>query len=160
VSEADVRGALPARNRRGRGELARSWPAAVVGALAVALALGACGGIQAPDLFIVQRSGSVPGARLTLLVNEEGGVHCNGGSALKLSDPALIEARAIQEEISGLASKHLALPARPGSVLSYYLRDENGTVSFSDNSAGQSAVLRRLTVFVLQTAQRVCRLPM
>jgi hypothetical protein len=130
------------------------------GALAVALALGACGGIQAPDLFIVQRSGSVPGARLTLLVNEEGGVRCNGGMTLKLSDPALIEARAIQEEISGLASKHLSLPAARGSVLSYYLRDENGTVSFSDNSPGQSPVLRRLALFVLQTAQRVCHLPM
>jgi hypothetical protein len=160
VSEADLRGALPARHRRDRGELVRSWPATAGGALAVALALGSCGGIQAPDLFIVQRSGSVPGARLTLLVNEEGGVHCNGGTTLKLSDSALIEARAIQEEISRLASKHLALPARPGSVLGYYLRDENGTVSFSDNSAGQSSVLRRLALFVLQTAQRVCHLPM
>jgi hypothetical protein len=126
----------------------------------VALGLGACGGIQAPDLFIIQRTGSVPGARLTLLVNEEGGVRCNGGTMLKLSDPALIEARSIQEEISGLASKHLSLPAVPGSVLSYYLRDENGTVSFSDKSPGQSAVLRRLALFVLQTAQRVCHLPM
>jgi hypothetical protein len=151
---------LPACQRRDRGELARSRPATAVGALAVALALCACGGIQAPDLFVVQRSGSVPGARLTLLVNEEGGVRCNEGTTLKLSDPALIEARAIQEEISGQASKHVALPARPGSVLGYYLRDENGTVSFSDNSAGQSSVLRRLALFVLQTAQRVCHLPM
>jgi hypothetical protein len=79
---------------------------------------------------------------------------------LKLSDPALIEARTIQEEISSRASKHLALPARAGSVLGYYLRDENGTVSFSDNSPGQPAVLRRLALFVLQTAQRVCHLPM
>jgi hypothetical protein len=151
---------LPAGGRRERGRLGRGWPATGAGALALALALGACGGIQAPDLFIVQRSGSVPGARLTLLVNEEGGVRCNGGTTLKLSDPALIEARAIQEEISGLTSKHLSLPAAPGSVLSYYLRDEHGTVSFSDNSPGQSAVLRRLALFVLQTAQRVCHLPM
>jgi hypothetical protein len=139
---------------------ARSWPTAAAGALVVATALSACGGIQAPDLFILQRSGSVAGARLTLLVNEEGGVRCNGGATLKLSDPALIEARAIQEEISSQASKHLVLPARAGSVLSYHLRDENGSVSFSDNSAGQPAVLRRLALFVLQTAQRVCHLPM
>jgi len=160
VSEAGLRGPSPARHRRDRGELARSMPATAVGALAVALALGACGGIQAPDLFIVQRSGSVPGARLTLLVNEEGGVHCNGEATLKLTDPALIEARAIQEEIRSQAAKHVALPPRPGSVLGYYLRDENGTVSFSDNSAGQPSVLRRLADFVLQTAQRVCHLPM
>jgi hypothetical protein len=135
-------------------------PAAGLGALAIAAALSACGGIKAPDLFIVQRSGDVAGARLTLLVNEEGGVRCNGGRTLKLSDPALIEARAIQEELSGPASKRLSLAAGPRSVLSYYVRDENGTVSFSDNSAGQPAVLRRLALFVLQSAQQVCRLPM
>jgi hypothetical protein len=45
-------------------------------------------------------------------------------------------------------------------VLSYYVRDENGTVSFSDDSPGQPAVLRRLALFVLQSAQQVCRLPM
>jgi hypothetical protein len=143
--------------RRG---LALGWPATGFGALAIAVALSACGGIKAPDLFIVQRTGNVAGARLTLLVNEEGGVRCNGGRTLKLSDPALIEARTIQEELSGLASKHLSLPAAPRSVLSYYLRDENGTVSFSDNSSGQPAVLRRLALFVLRSAQQVCRLPM
>jgi hypothetical protein len=128
--------------------------------VAVAAALSGCGGIKAPDLFIVQRTGSVAGAQLTLLVNEEGGVRCNGGRTLKLSDPALIEARALQEELSSPASKHLSLPAAPRSVFSYRVRDENGTVSFSDNSSGQPAVLRRLALFVLRTAQQVCRLPM
>jgi hypothetical protein len=132
----------------------------MVALLAAGTVLGGCGGIKAPDLFIVQRSGSVAGARLTLLVNEEGGVRCNGGRMLKLSDPQLVEARGIQEELGGLASKHLSLPAGARSVLSYYLRDENGSVRFSDNSPGQPAVLRRLALFVLQTAQRVCRLPM
>jgi hypothetical protein len=61
--------------------------------------LGGCGGVRAADLFIVQRSGSVPGANLTLLVDEEGGVHCNGGPTLKLSDSQLIEASAIQEDL-------------------------------------------------------------
>jgi hypothetical protein len=126
--------------------------------LTVFLAAG-CGGIKAPDLFIVYRTGSGPGARLTLLVNEEGGVNCNGGPTLKLSDPQIVQARTIQEDLQSPAGKHLALPARPGSVLSYYLRDENGTVRFSDNSAGQPAVFRQLALFVLQTSQQVCRLP-
>jgi len=132
----------------------------VVAALAAGTVLGGCGGIKAPDLFIVERSGSVAGAQLTLLVNEEGGVRCNGGRTLKLSDPQLVEARDLQEELSGPASKHLALPAGAKSVLSYYLREESGTVRFSDNSAKQPAVLRKLALFVLQTAQRVCHLPM
>lgn len=129
-------------------------------ALASALALAACGGITAPDLFIVQRSGATPHARLTLIVNEEGGVVCNGAkSKLKLSDSEIVKARAIQEEIKEQASKHLSLAAGPGSVLSYRLRDQDGAVSFADNSRGQPKVLRELALFVLQTAQQVCHLP-
>jgi len=131
----------------------------VLAVATVALA-GGCGGIQPPDLFIVQRSGSVAGARLTLLVNEEGGVSCNGGATLKLSDPALVQARAIQEELLNLANTHLSLPAQPGSVLAYYVRDEHGTVRFADNSAGQPKALHSLALFVLQTAQQICHLQM
>jgi hypothetical protein len=126
--------------------------------LAVAALVAGCGGLKAPDLFIVQRFGSVPGARLTLLVNEEGGVHCNGGPTLKLSDSQLVEARAIQEDLHGPASAHLSLPARPGSVLSYEVRDESGTVRFSDNSAGGPRVFHKLALFVLKAAQRTCHL--
>jgi hypothetical protein len=125
----------------------------------VALLAAGCGGLKAPDLFLVERYGAAPGARLTLLVNEEGGVRCNGGTTLKLSDPQLIEARAIQEDLHGPASAHLSLPARPGSVLSYEVRDESGAVRFSDDSYPAPAVLRRLALFALQTAQRVCHLP-
>lgn len=134
------------------------------GVLVAGAVLGGCGGVTAPDLFIVQRTGSGPGAMLTLLVNEEGGVSCNGVSAssghkLKLSDPQLVQARAIQEDLHDPASKHLALAPAANSVLSYRVRDEDGSVSFSDNSAGQPPVFRRLALFVLQAAQRVCHLP-
>jgi hypothetical protein len=129
---------------------------------AAALAAGCGGGIKPPDIFIVQRTGSVPGAQLTLLVNEEGGVKCNGGPTLKLSDPALVQARAIQEELHEheLASKHTALAAQPGSVLSYSVRDEDGSVSFADNSAHQPKVFHSLALLVLQTAQQICHLPL
>ena len=132
---------------------------AILALAAVVLGVG-CGGIKAPDLFVVERSGDVPGAHLTLLVNEEGGVQCNGGAMLRLSDPGLVQARAIQEELNGPASKHTSLPARAGSVLSYYLREESGTVRFADNSASQLKVLRNLAMFILQTAQQICHLPM
>jgi hypothetical protein len=138
--------------------------AAAAGALCLALALASCGGIRAPDLFLVQRSGAGAGARLTLLVNEEGGVSCNGigtssGHKLKLSDPQLVQARAIQEDLHDPASKHLALAAAANSVLSYRVRDEDGSASFSDNSAGQPPVFRRLALFVLRAAQQACHLP-
>lgn len=128
--------------------------------LAAAVLLAACGGVTAPDLFIVDRTGSTPQARLTLLVDEEGGVTCNGRAAAhKLSDPQIIKAREIQEDLQKPSSSHLSLPARAGSVLSYYVRDENGSVRFSDNSAGQPAVLQKLQLFVLQSSQEICHLP-
>jgi hypothetical protein len=43
-------------------------------------------------------------------------------------------------------------------VLSYHVRDQDGTVSFADNSPGQPAVTRKLAAFVLAVAQGVCRL--
>jgi hypothetical protein len=138
---------------------------AALGLLATAVALGGCGGVKAPDLFIVQRSGGDPGAKLTLLVNEEGVVSCNGvssasGNKLKLSDSQLVEARAIEEDLREPASKHISLAPQAKSVLSYRVRDEHGSVSFSDNSAAQPQVLRRLALFVLRTSQRVCHLPL
>ena len=126
--------------------------------LAGATLAGSCGEILPADLFLVQRSGSVAGARLTLLVNEEGGVRCNGAEAGRLSDARLIEARAIKDDLDDPASEHLSLPARPGSVLTYDVRLEKGSVHFADNSSGQPQVLRRLALFVLRTAQERCHL--
>ncbi len=136
--------------------------AARVAALGVCLGLLAvaavgCAGVKPPDLFLVERSG--PGGRLTLLIDEQGGLHCNGGRELKLSDPQLIQARALQEELGRPAGEHLTLPPRSGSVFSYRVREESGTVSFADNSASQLKVLRNMALFVLQVAQQDCRLP-
>jgi hypothetical protein len=154
---------LGARKLRSAPRIGAAAPAVCI-LLAGCALLAGCGGISAPDLFIVKRSGSGPHAKLTLLVNEEGGVHCNGvatsaGHKLKLSDPALVEARAIQEDLEEPTANHVSLAPGPKSVLSYYVRNEHGYVRFSDDSSGQPKVFRRLALFVLQTAQRVCHLP-
>jgi hypothetical protein len=121
--------------------------------------LAGCGGVLSPDLFILYRTGTAPGAKLTMLVNEEGVVHCNGGPAGHLSDPQVIEARTIQEDLQTYAAQHESLPAARGSVLGYYVRDQDGSVRFADNSAHQPSVTRKLALFVLSVAQSVCHLP-
>jgi len=128
----------------------------VAAVITIAVAIAGCGGVRPPDLFVVERSG--PGGRLTLLIDEQGGLHCNGGRELKLSDPQLIQARALQEELATPASEHLSLPPRPGSVFAYHVRDESGSVSFADNSSAQPKVFRNLALFVLQVAQQNCHL--
>ena len=138
---------------------ARSVPAAcALAGVAAGLVLGGCGGVRAADLFLLQRSGNVAGAKLTLLVNEEGGVRCNGGRTRKLSDPQLIEARVITEDLRDPASHHLSLAPRPGAVLSYDVLTEKGRVRFADNSPGARGALARLTVFVREVARRQCHL--
>lgn len=131
----------------------------MLSAAALSTLLAGCSGVTAPDLFIVYRTGSTPAARLTLLVNEEGGVRCNGrAAAKKLSDPQIIMAREIQEELEKPSAGHTSLAPRRGSVLSYYVRDEKGSVRFADNSAGQPAAFHKLQLFTLQAAQEVCGL--
>ncbi len=120
--------------------------------------LGACGeSVELPDLFLIQRAGGA--GKLTLLVNEGGAVRCNGGRVHQLSDSQLVLARGLQEELLTPSSEHLRLPPRPGSVFSYAVRDEKGTVRFADNSAGQPSAMHQLQAFVLEVAQKVCGLP-
>jgi hypothetical protein len=123
---------------------------------ALLLLSGCGGGVLSADLFEVKRSGSVPGASLTLVVNEGGTVRCDGGPPLPISDSQLVLARGVQEELKEAVSMHLYLPPRPGSVFSYYLRDGEGYVRFSDNSAGQSRIMHELQAFVLDVGRGVC----
>ena len=138
----------------------RARAGAVALALAAAPAWAGCGGgVQAADLFLVTREGPAAGQKLLLLVNEEGGVTCNGHFAGKLDDAQIVESRAIQEDLKDPASEHLRLPPGPGSVLRYHVRDADGTVEFSDDSAKQPPVLHKLQLLVLQAAQQLCHLP-
>jgi hypothetical protein len=126
--------------------------------LLCALLLCGCGGsgVLSADLFEVKRSGSVPGAQLTLVINEDGTVRCDGGPALPISDPQLVLARGVQEELKEAVSNHVDLPPSHGSVLSYYLRDGEGYVRFSDNSKGQSKTMHELQALVLEVGREVC----
>lgn len=120
--------------------------------------MSACGeSVELPDLFLIQRTGGA--GKLTLLVNEGGAARCDGGPLRQLNDSQLVLARGLQEELLKRTSKDLTLLPRPDSVFSYEVRDEKGTVRFADNSARQTSAMRQLQAFVLEVAQKVCRLP-
>jgi hypothetical protein len=138
--------------------------------LAAALALGAaatgaCGGGPPADLFVVQRSGSIPGARLTLRLTDDGGAYCNRGGRAEITSAELIEGRALVRELNGkpdapgLADRRLRLAPRQGSILRYAVRSQDGTVAFADNSAGRPTALARLAKLTRDVAKGACRLP-
>jgi hypothetical protein len=134
-------------------------------ACAAALALGACQGPTPADLFLVQRSGTIPGARLTLRLTDDGGAYCNDGKRQELTSAQLITARELRRELDGeqdedvgLAEKHIDLPPGPVTTLRYRVRSENGTVAFSDTSARQPQAFYRLAQLTREVAKQDCHL--
>ena len=125
---------------------------------AVAALLAGCGQAGA-DLFVVTRSGQGPGAALTLRVADDGFVRCNGGPRRRISDDQLLLAREIERELDGDAKQRTSRPPGPGSVLSYSVRLESGTVRFSDTSPGISKEERKAAALTREVATGVCRLP-
>ncbi len=129
----------------------------MVPAVLLALVVSGCGAAT-PDVFLLTRSGSIPGARLTLLVNDGGTVRCNGGKPRSLSNRQLLDARGIADDLAEQAQRDLSLPAPRGSVLRYRLRMEEGTVTFSDEDAVRRPELAPVIVFARSVAQDVCGL--
>jgi hypothetical protein len=119
---------------------------------------GGCGS-EAPDLFLVTRTGSIPGARLTVRVTDDGRASCNRRALVEIASSQLITAREAQRDLAKPAERHLRLAPGPRSVLSYRVRSEDGTVTWSDTSRRQPHVLFVLAALTRQIARGPCHLP-
>jgi hypothetical protein len=126
---------------------------------ALLAALVGCGGGAPADLFVVTRSGSIPGARLTLRMTDDGRASCNGRPLVDVTSPQLLVARQAARDLEEPARAHLRLPAGAASVLSYRVRGEEGEVAWSDSSRGQPPVLFRLAKLTRDVARGACGLP-
>ena len=126
-------------------------------AVLVCLVVAGCGA-DYPDLLVLHRTGSLPAARLTLLVNDGGTVSCNGGVEHQLPPRLLLDARRVATDLMEEARDDLTLPAPRGSLLRFRLRTQDGTVTFSDVDAVRRPELAPVIVFARQVAQDVCGL--
>jgi hypothetical protein len=124
--------------------------------LLAALLVTGCGSPSA-DLFLVNRSGADKNANLTLLVSDDGTVRCNG-TKHEIPNDKLLDARKLTRELSPQAELHLVLPPRAGTVLSYKVRMEAGTVAFSDTSRPLPSQFAELEVFTKSISEDVCGL--
>jgi hypothetical protein len=123
-----------------------------LGAL-VALLAGCGFGVQAPDLFLLTRTGA--GTKLTLLVNDSGTLRCNGGKTRPLADPLLLQARDLASSLGGDAQEKLRIPSPSNSVYRYTIRLQQGAISFPDTAtaSGKYPRLAQVEQFALQAAQ-------
>jgi hypothetical protein len=126
--------------------------------VAWALIVAGCGlDVQLQDLFLLTRTGQ--GTKLTLLVNDDGSVTCNGRKSKMLSSSMLITARDLAGNLGGDASHNLDLPPRPGTVYRYTIKLEQGTIRFSDRDTARYPNLAEAELFTAEAAQQVCGLP-
>ena len=138
--------------------------AALTVACAGAVIVAGCGGPSA-DLYVLERSGSIPGAKLTMVLGDGGTVRCNGGKEYEISSAQLIDARAIVRDLNGdekepgPARKMVDLEPGKYTILRYNVRTEFGTVAFSDSSRPQPPVFFALAKLTRNLAKNVCGLP-
>jgi hypothetical protein len=124
--------------------------------LLVAAAVLAAGcGSPPPDLFVVDRSGTDRNANLELLVNDGGSVRCDGHRH-PLDADHLLQARQLERDLEPQAQLGLELPPGPGTILSYRVRMEGGTIAFSDRSRDVPPAFQRLAAFTKDVAEQVC----
>lgn len=129
---------------------------AAAAAAAVAVALAACG-TPSPDLFVVHRDGTVPGAKLDMLVSDTT-ARCNAGEVRPLTSDQILEARDIAKELLKVQSGEVAVPpAPPAQFYRFSVRTEDGTLRYGDTTQ-RPQVLPRLTRFVRRVAIDVCGL--
>ncbi|MDQ6607832.1 MAG: hypothetical protein M3Z06_14955 [Actinomycetota bacterium] len=131
----------------------------MIAALALTLGAGlaACGlDVRSADLFVLTRAGQ--GAKLTLLVSDGGTIRCNGAKAKRISDPLLIQARDLADDLDKDAKAKLKLPVRTASVYAYTVMLPDGTLNFADTNVKGHQELARAELFAAQAAQSACGL--
>jgi len=131
----------------------RARAGALAALVAGALVVSACGG-PAADLFEVIRSGTIPGADVTLIPSGDGTVRCGGGHRYELPDKLLLTAENF--DFSYQAKRHAALPSGPNPVYTYVVRTPDGTFSYSDDSPHLGPQLRALAAWTFTVARTFC----
>jgi hypothetical protein len=105
---------------------------------------------------VVDRTGSLPDAKLTLRVGDGSTVRCDGGEEKPFSNDDLLDARQVEKDLKPLLDKDIALPAEPGSVLQYRVTGGEGVVRFADNSKDKPEVFAEIMRLTRKLAMEAC----
>jgi hypothetical protein len=105
-------------------------------------------------LFVLQRTGQ--GHTLTLLVSDDGTVHCDGRLVTPLSDSQLLVARDLASTLDTDAKAGLQIAPAAGSVYDYSVKLPDGTVRFADTSTSMHKEFAQAQLFTFQVAANRC----
>ena len=127
--------------------------------LLAGLLLGGCGSASA-DLFQVDRAGAGAGAKLRMVVSDDGTVRCNGEPPQPLGAERLLEARQLARDLGTQAALGLELKPGPPEATTFTYRAElaDGTIAFADSSRGAPPTFTRLAAFTRRVARGPCGL--
>lgn len=125
---------------------------AVAAALMALVTLTGCGG-SAGDLIAIEVSGGLAGEAVRLTVTADGRGRCGEGELRRLPSERLIEARAVERELAGLAEDGPSFGEPGGDRREYVARTRAGTVRWIEGSLGLPPVLPR-TVLLERALER------
>ena len=116
-------------------------------------------GSEARDLFLVTRSGDVPGARLTLRVTDDGRASCNGRPLVDITSAQLITARETERDLEP-SRRRRSCAWRPGPSRSSPTACAPRTAAWpgATTRARQPPVLFKLAQLTRDVAKGPCHL--
>ena len=127
-------------------------------AAVTALLIVGCGTQASADLFRVKRTGSIPGADLTLVVNDSGTVRCNNSPAKPLPDPLLLQARSLAEAIPADMNKPIPAIGIVNPTYHFAVTTGAGTAQWDVGIPSLPASFGQMVYFTRQVAKQVCGL--
>ena len=130
----------------------------VVGAVAASLLIAACGTQRTSDLFLVKRTGKIPGANLTLLVSDDGTASCNGGPKKQMGNELLLEARELAAQLAKDQNKPIAAIGVVNPIYDFAVSSGAGGVRWQDGNPHIPDSFKQTAYFTRRVAKQVCGL--
>jgi hypothetical protein len=123
----------------------------------LACTLAGCGA-DYPDLFLVQRTGVLPDARVDIVVNDGGTISCDRGPDERLAGRFLLDGRDIMRSLREDLEFGKVHPRAPNAQLRFRLEAPDGTIDFSETDGVHDPDLARMVQLVRELSQQVCGL--
>ena len=130
----------------------------LVATVTALLLLASCGTQASADLYLIKRTGKIPGANLTLLVTDNGSVRCNGGPPRPLPNDMLLQSRELTKQLAEDQTKPIPMIGVPNSIYDFTVTFGAGKVGWQDGNPYVPESFKQLAYLTRRIAKQVCGL--